>query len=64
MSTSDQRRAQLPPPAPDDPLYRRMCTCCGRVRSWMEPYCVCGNPEFSIDPRALEAEDNNGKVAS
>jgi hypothetical protein len=40
--------SKKPPPARDDPAYRRTCTRCGEVRDWVEPVCVCGNPEFSL----------------
>jgi hypothetical protein len=52
--TADQRRAKSPPPAGDDPRYRRTCTRCGHVRNWTDPFCVCGNPEFGVSKEAME----------
>ncbi len=58
MTTSDHRRAHSPPPADDDPRYRRTCTRCHRVRDWVVAYCVC--PEFAIPRAMLEEGGANG----
>lgn len=46
---SKAKKPRKPPPAPDDPRYKRTCTRCYHVRNWTVPYCPrCGNPEFSL----------------
>ncbi len=47
---SDAKRAIEPPPADDDPTLLRQCTRCYEVRFWVDAYCSCGNPEFSLPP--------------
>ena len=50
------RKESDPPPAPDDPRYRRTCTRCGKSRDWTVPRCECGNPEFSLSGKPEEGD--------
>jgi hypothetical protein len=50
----DKPRAKEPPPAPDDPRFRRTCNRCDEVRDWVVAYCPrCGGPEFRVPKEAF-----------
>ena len=43
---SDRKRKKGPPPAPDDPRYRRTCTCAG------QPLVVTAPPPDKLIPKS------------
>lgn len=59
--TADQRRSKQPPPADDDPRFRRTCNQCNHIRNWVVAVCPkCGWVEFSI-PKDTSTELNGSR---